>query len=322
MQIENSVRSRSCHCHWWNNLTFEGKAWVVGITSVIAVIMICSMVPSSFYGVEYDQYGLNRDKLYNKMEYDHVYENGNYFLGLNHEFIIFPRVFQYEHFTGAQLSVFSKEGLEFGFQCSFQWRPKKEAISNIHRQFRVSYQPQVINRVIATIKNTVTKYTTDDFIHMRDVIDDDITNSIGAAVAQLGFDIPQDKFQFAKPLLPDNVRSRFLQTQVQLVKNDEQSLRQQQSYVLQETQVLVAGINSNATKLVSQASSSSNRIIATATAQAFGIINTAEQNALANLFSSLNVNEADKALLTKIIALEGTSANMYFGDGVGLVKTV
>lgn len=302
---------------WWNQDCCNNKRGhvVVAVMSFIAVVLICSMVPASFYGVEYDQYGLDRDKLYNKMDYNVVYENGNYYLGLNHEFVIFPRIFQYEQFNNDTLRVFSKEGLEFGFQCSFQWRPRKEAIPDIHKQFRVSYQPQVINRVIATIKNTVTKYTTDDFINKRDTIDKDITISIGKAVYDLGFEIPADKFQFAKPLLPDNVRARFLQTQVQLVKNEEQALRQTQALVIQETNVIVSAINSNATSLLAQATSMSTRILAEAKALAFSTINDEEQLGLFRLFSGMNITDSTtKSLLRKVIAVEDNqSVKLYFG---------
>lgn len=278
--------------------------------------MICSMVPSSYYGIEYDEYGLDRDKLYNKVDYNQVYDNGNYFLGLNHEFIKFPRVYQFEQFTGNGLSVFSKEGLEFGFQCTFQWRPKKESIPDIHRQFRVTYRPQVINRVIATIKNTVTKYTTDDFINSRDIIDRDITLAIGDAVDDLGFDIPADKFQFAKPLLPDNVRSRFLQTQVQLVKNDEQTLRQHQAVVLQETQRLVAAIVSNATAITTQADFTAQSIVDVAKADASRIVMQAEQDAISQIVSEMGSD------IIRVMYLEDANPHLYVGGGVGIVKTV
>lgn len=312
---------RNCCCEWWccecwRGMDTETKGWCVGILSLVAVIMICAMVPSSYFGVEYNEYGLNRDKLLNKVEYDRVYDNGNYFLGLNHEFIKFPRVYQYEQFSGSALSVFSKEGLEFGFQCTFQWRPKKEAIPDIHRQFRVTYRPQVINRVIATIKNTVTKYTTDDFINSRDAIDRDITLAIGDAVDDLGFDIPADKFQFAKPLLPDNVRSRFLQTQVQLVKNDEQTLRQQQAIVLQETQRLVAGIISNATAVTTQAGFTAQSVVDVAQADATRIVTQAEQESIAQIVDVLGVD------VIKVMYLEDANPHLYVGGGVGFVKTV
>lgn len=316
LQRDLDSSNSCCKCRWWFNISVEGRLWLVGGLSVIAVIMICSMVPSSYYGIEYDEYGLNRDKLLNKVEYGRVYDNGNYFLGLNHEFIKFPRVYQFEGFSGTGLSVFSKEGLEFGFQCTFQWRPKRDAIPDIHRQFRLSYRPQVINRVIATIKNTVTKYTTDDFINSRALIDHDITVAIGNAVSDLGFDIPADKFQFAKPLLPDNVRARFLQTQVQLVKNDEQALRQQQAVVLQETQRLVAGVISNATAVGTQAGFTAQSIVGVAQADAARIVQQAEQDSIAQIVSAMGVD------IIKVMYLEDAGANLYVGGGVGLVKTV
>jgi regulator of protease activity HflC (stomatin/prohibitin superfamily) len=293
---------------YWRNADSETRYCLVGTPIVIAIIMICSMVPMSYNGVEYDDYGIDRDKLLNKVNYDRVYSNGNYFLGLNHEFIKFPRVYQFEEFTGDKLSVFSKEGIEFGFQCTFQWKPKKEAIPDIHRQFRVSYRPQVINRFIATVKNTVTKYTTDDFINSRDLIDRDITTAIGDAVDELGFDIPADKFQFAKPLLPDNVRSRFLQTQVQLVKNDEQTLRQQQAVVLQETQRLVAGVTSNATAVIAQADFTAQSIIDVAIADSTRIVNQAEQESIAQIVDLMGVD------VIKVMYLEDANTKLYVGS--------
>ncbi len=292
---------------YWRNADLETKCCWIGTPVVIAIIMICSMVPMSYYGLEYDDYGLDRNKLLNKVDYK-VYSNGNYFLGLNHEFIKFPRVYQFEEFTGTTLSVFSKEGIEFGFQCTFQWRPKKDSIPDIHRQFRVTYRPQVINRFIATVKNTVTKYTTDDFINSRDLIDRDITVAVGDAVDDLGFDIPADKFQFAKPLLPDNVRSRFLQTQVQLVKNDEQILRQQQAVVLQETQRLVAGITANATAAIVQADFTAQSIIDVATADSTRIVNQAEQESIAQIVDLMGVD------IIKVMYLEDANSKLYVGS--------
>lgn len=322
---------RGCH-ECWNSpsCTDESccevstRAWVVISISTIAVVMICSMVPSSYYGVEYNQYALSRYKLTNKMDYDHVYDNGFYYLGLNYEMITFPRAFQYEEFDSNDLRVFSKEGLEFPFQCSFQWRPLKSAIPNIHRQFRVSYRPQVINRVIATIKNTVTQFTTDDFVTKRAEIDFTITKAIGDAVDDLGFEIPADKFQFAKPLLPDNVRSRFLQTQIQLVKNDEQVLRQQQALVLQETGVLVNQILSNSTRVLNEANSTSTRILNQAKADAFRLIGNAEQSGLNSLFVVLNITDLPtKSLLLKFINIEDNpDTKLYVGSSASQVFTI
>lgn len=313
---EDSHLSTSICGRMWYWFEENTRFWIKLSLSVIAIVMISSMVPASYYGVEYHEYAMARYKLVNSLDYSKVYDNGFYFLGLNYEMIKFPRVFTHEHFTGDDLRVFSKEGLEFAFQCSFQWRPIKEFIPSIHKQFRLSYQPQVKNRVIATIKNTVTMYTTDDFIHHRALIDKTITKNIGDAVRELGFDIPEDKFQFEKPLLPDNVRARFLQTQVQLVKNDEQVLRQQQALVIQETNVLVGNINSNATRVLTQATSTSTRIIAEANANAYNIYNTAEQQGLYELFSGMNITDSyTKALLRKIMAIENNNGvKLYYNS--------
>lgn len=318
---------RTCVAHpWWNEEScgVQNKILAGASLSLLAVILICTMVPTSFYGVEYNEYALSRYKLTNKMDYDHVYDNGNYYLGLNYEMIKFPRSFQFETFSGNDLRVFSKEGLEFGVQCTFQWRILPEAIPDIYKQFRVTYRPQVLNRVIATIKNTATQYTTDDFVTKRAEIDNAITLAIGDAIDDLGFNIPADKFQFAKPILPDNVRARFLQTQIQLVKNDEQSLRQQQSLVLQETNVIVAQINSNATRTLTEANSTSTLILSQAKADAFRIIGNAEQAGLNSLFEGMNITDAyTRSLLMKIINIEDNrDVNLYFGATPSQVLSV
>ncbi len=305
---QQNERSYGAYCG------FSNLAIILIIASVVALVMICAMVPSSYYGVEYDEYAISRNKLTNKVDYSRVYTNGHYYLGLNYEMITFPRTYVYEEFKGNALRVFSSEGLEFPFQFSFQWRPMKKSIPSIHRKFRTSYRPQVINRVIATIKNTVTRYSTDDFINRRAEIDSVITQAIGDAVDDLGFEIPADKFQLAKPILPDNVRHRFLQTQIQLVKNEEQALHQQEAAVLQETGVLVNQILSNATKTVTEAHSTAARILSEAQSIAFASIQSANQAGLARLINDLNITET--ATLLKIITLEDSpDVKLYFGAG-------
>jgi len=294
---------------------------------VIAVIMICAMVPSSYYGLEYDDYGLHRDKLYNKVDYDRVYDNGYYFLGLNQEFIKFPRTYLYEQFSSdlnTTLPVFSADGLEFGFQCTYQWRINKAFIPEIHRNFRLAYRQQVNNRVISTIKNIAISFTTEEFVTKRALVDDIITAAIGRAVAALGFEIPDDKFQFAKPILPDNIRVKSLQKVVQLINNDVQTLVQQWQLVLQETGVQVNLVLSNATRVVNQAYSTNARIIAEANAQAFNIVNSAEQNGLEMLFRGMNITDATTmAALRRVIAIESNpTANIYFGLNPSTVLNV
>lgn len=293
---------------------------VLTLTSVcvIAVAMICAMVPSSYYALEYDDYGLHRDKLYNKVDYNRVYDNGYYFLGLNQEFIKFPRTYLYEQFSAdlnSTLPVFSADGLEFGFQCTYQWRINKEFIPEIHRNFRLAYRQQVNNRVISAIKNVAISFTTEEFVTKRALVDDVITVAIGRAVASLGFEIPDDKFQFAKPILPDNIRVKSLQKVVQLINNDVQTLVQQWQLVLQETGVQTNLILSNATKVVNQAYSTNSRIIAEANAQAFNIVNSAEQTGLELLFKGMNITDTETmALLRQVIAIEGNpTASIYFG---------
>jgi len=292
------------------------------VAAIVATVMISVMVPISYYGVEYNQYGLSRNKLTNKIDYSTIYVNGNYYLGLGYEMINFPRNYQYEYFSNNQLSVFSREGLEFFIQCSFQWRPLRSAIPEIHRQFRLAYRVQVINRVISTIKNTAIQFNIDQFVVNRTYIDSLITGNIAFAVASIGFEIPIDKFQFDKPLFPDTVRNRYLQTQVQLVKNEEQTLRQQQAIVEQETTLLVSNINSNASRLLSEATSTSNRIMSEAKSNAFNIINIAEQEGLNSLFIGMSItNSTTKKLLQKIIAIERSSGlTIYFDLNPGSVN--
>ncbi len=281
------------------------------------VLFIVVALPMSFHGVEYNEYALGRYSLSNKVDYGTVYSHGNhYFFLLGYQMITFPSTFQYEEFSGEHaLSVFSKEGLLIGFQCTFQWRIKKEAIPKIHKEFRTSYRPQVLNRVIATIKNTVVQFTTDDFILNRELIDRIITTNIGNAVTELGFEIPADKFQFAKPLLPNNVRQKYLQTDTQLVINQQQSLLFQKAQVEQQTDVMVNLILSNATKILNEATSTSNKILGTAQADSYKITESAVQNGFALLFNTLNVTDPETmSQLIKAINLEVNSdIKLYVG---------
>lgn len=292
--------------------------WTLTILGLIAVILIAVLVPVSFYGLEYNEYGLHRDKLYNKVDYDRVYDNGMYYLGVNQEFISFPRNYNYESFNNLSqnvLPVFSKDGLEFGFQCDYQWRINKNAIPEIHRNFRLAYRQQVNNRVIATIKNTAIAFTTEEFVTSRELVDRIITSNIGQAVSELGFIIPTDKFQFAKPILPENIRVKSLQKVVQLINNDVQGLELQKQQVLQETDVMVKLILSNSTKILSEAQSTYNRILAQYGAESFNLINTAQQTGLQTLFTSMNItDDKTREMLRQTIAIEqNPNVQLYVG---------
>lgn len=282
---------------------------------VIGVILIVSLVPASYHAVEFDEYALDRYTLTNNVDYNTVYDNGNWFTGVSHEMITFPRTFNYEVFEGTQLTVFSEEGLEYSLQCSFQWRLVRERIPEIHKQFRLAYRQQVLNRVISAIKNTMTLYPIVTIITNRALIDAVLTHAVSAAVESMGVEIPGDKFQLDKPILPDSVRSKLLVTQVQLILNDEQRLRQQESLVIQETNVIVSNIVANATRVVTEGAAQAARIVSEAQSGAFATVETAAQLGLASMFTQLGVTRADtKAKLKLILAAETmpNSTRVYY----------
>jgi hypothetical protein len=282
--------------------------WILTVAISLGVLLFVILFPLSFHAVEYDEYALDRDKLRNNLDYNHVYENGNHFTGVNHEMIAFPRVFQFETFVGYDLPVFTSEGIQIGLQASYQWALIKTAIPSIHRQFRLVYKDQVHARVKAAIKNTATQFSADDFIKRRGDIDEAMTNASSAAIHDLGFNLPPDKFQLDKPLLPDNIVNKNLQTVIQLITNQAQAYKQQEAQVFQQTNVDVNNILSNGTRIVTEAQSQADRIISEANSFASNVVVGAEQAGLNNLFVSMGItNSTTKAILSKFIAIDNAA---------------
>lgn len=286
---------------------------------VIATIMLATMIPLSLYAVRYPKWALEKEKLSNRVNYDHVYGNGYYWLGLNKALIEFPATFQFIRFGTDEgetpLSVFSNEGLEFFLDCNVGVRMRKEAVPSIHKAFRLGYMDQVKNLVVAAIKNTATLFSTDDFITRRNVTDLAIASAVQAAVGTIGFDMPLENFQLRRPQMPESVVLKYRQALVQLINNGAQTFVQQKAMVEQQTNVLEQQILANASRVAIQSNATASRLITEARAYAQNRLLIAEQQGLAELFAGMNVTDPTiKRVLQTLISVELNPTIRVFYD--------
>jgi len=286
----------------------------------VAAFFIAILVGVSYHGLQHNELGFDKSTLRNDVDTGEVYYRGMHFLGVSHEFIIFPSTFQSVDFSGnSRLSVASKNGLEFGLNCNFQYRIKQESLADIFESFSTNYHSQVLVRATAAIKETTPLYETGDFFGKRAEVQDALWIAVRDDLAEIGMEVPAHKFQLGHPDFSGQIDAQNLAAAVQIQSNIKEQINQEAILTSEETAQLVALINANATLVGQQAVAIVDSLTVQAHAEAGQIAENAKTAGLAVIFSRFDVQ--NKGTFLKFIAISN-GHNVKILDNVEtLVKT-
>lgn len=143
-------------------------AIIVGIGLLLLIILL----PMSFSYLDFFEYGFARRRTTGTVDTSTVYEGGRHFIGPDFEFKEFYASAQYVYF--GHIPIFTTDNLEVSISVELQYFLIKEDLKLLHDTFDIRYQSIIVGNAKDALKNSVTKFDTDEFISNRTVIQKDL----------------------------------------------------------------------------------------------------------------------------------------------------
>ncbi|XP_060073159.1 uncharacterized protein LOC132552974 [Ylistrum balloti] len=136
----------------------------------VGVLLLVILLPMSFSGIEYYEYGFKRQKSTGTVTLDEVYSSGKHLLGPDYEF----KIFQADaHFvTLNQVRAFTSDGLEVRLTVNFQYYLRKDDLPELHRAYDIYYKDVMRSSAIDALKGAVPVFTTREMFSERKVVEE------------------------------------------------------------------------------------------------------------------------------------------------------
>jgi hypothetical protein len=274
---------------------------------ILTYIIFLSIVILSFFSlnyVSYEQYAFAHN-VFTSVDTSRVYEQGTYFKLPWIKFEYFPSTYQY---VNLYEPVFSDTGLEFDLRVIFYYRLEKERLGSIYNLFSKDYHGRILSNSKQIIKNIGSKYSVDDYVLNRFVIERDIGMSLsGQLNEEIGIEINPNFVKITDINFPDNVVQTNLMSAIAQQQNNVEINEQNYQAVLSETNYLVSQLNSQAEQVLEFSTNQANLMIANTDSLSQNIIGKAKLSGIDNFFKSLNITNSDTK--TKFINWFGINDN-------------
>jgi regulator of protease activity HflC (stomatin/prohibitin superfamily) len=144
----------------------------IGIGGVVALglLLTVTLVPLSLGYLDFYEYAFTRSKISGSVDTSYVYAGGRHFIGLTTEFKEFYAAAQFVKYN--HIPIFTTDNLEVIISVEFQYFLIKEDLKLLHDSYDIRYQSIIVNNAKDALKNSITKFDTDEFITNRTVIQD------------------------------------------------------------------------------------------------------------------------------------------------------
>lgn len=137
---------------------------LLGLFAVGALLLII-LLPMSFSGIEYYQYGFRRQKSTGTVDLNKVYTSGKHFLGPDVEFKTFKADAHFITLKG--VSSFTSDNLAVELTVHFQYFLREADLPELHRAYDVYYEEVMRTSAIDALKGAVPVFTTRDMFSER-----------------------------------------------------------------------------------------------------------------------------------------------------------
>lgn len=145
------------------------------IAGALALLLII-LLPMSFSYLDFYEYGFARRRTTGSVDTDTVYAGGRHFIGPDFEFKEFYAAAQFVYFD--HIPIFTTDNLEVSISVELQYFLIQEDLKLLHDTFDIRYQSIVVGNAKDALKNSVTKFDTDEFISNRTVIQHELLNGV------------------------------------------------------------------------------------------------------------------------------------------------
>lgn len=154
---------------------------VGAIAAGVVALLLIILLPMSFSYLDFYEYGFARRRTTGTVDTDTVYQGGRHFIGPDHEFKEFYAAAQFVYF--GHIPIFTTDNLQVSISVELQYFLIKEDLPLLHDTFDLRYQSIVVGNAKDALKNSVTKFDTDEFISNRSVIQNELLRGVRARLS-------------------------------------------------------------------------------------------------------------------------------------------
>lgn len=166
----------------------KDKKKYIALAVIVILILIAFLVGFSFEPISYKEIALVHNNLTKKVFYDDKYtENGFYFIGVEKNFIRFPKILQSVEFTnttivgegidpddieaeGGGLSCFTQDGINVYIEMSFYYKLNPDRLLFFYREFGDDWKKLIAQMSSEFIKETSPEFISTQYFTDRNLI--------------------------------------------------------------------------------------------------------------------------------------------------------
>jgi hypothetical protein len=226
-------------------------------TSITSLFLILLLVPLSFSRVAYYEIGLIKSRSTGIVNRNIVYQAGNHYIGPDNYFVIYPASIQTKLFE--KLSIWSRAssedaGIFLEIDISFQWKLDPDSIGLLYNKIGTNWNTLVSNLAISAIKNEAVKWSADEYLVKRRLIEKNMFTSVSdILIDQANCNVTS--LQLRDINFPVSFYERKLESAIQMQKNIAEAYNSSANIIRGETSQLVQYINNKAVQAIKFAES-------------------------------------------------------------------
>ncbi|XP_076450018.1 uncharacterized protein LOC143286359 [Babylonia areolata] len=307
--------------------------------AAVGTLLIAILLPTSFAGLEYYEYGFKRQKSTGEVDTDDVYPGGNYLVGPDFEFKKFTASAHFEVLR--DVTVFASDKLEVKLDVTFQYFLKKEDLHILHRNYDLYYQNVIRTSAIDALKGVAPNFKTRDFINNREELEASLFKAVRERLGGIccakdcglyefacpegckNYTLCDDKtekglwvyvkyFQLGAVDIPSTVEERYLRALTQLEDADREILLQEAKVVRKDTEAKVRDIQNRAKEISQEAEADAKLMGSVATANYTAIVEKARAEGLKSLYQRLGLKTQELKNSFDYLRTLGTMENVHF----------
>lgn len=193
---------------------FEEKRNVAGCCAFCIVLLTgIILFAVSFATLDPLHAGVKYNNNLKSIEMDRVYNNGRYFVGLGLSFKEYPTSLQVIELRGdsgedSRLRAWSIEGQLVEIDLSFYYKLQRDQLVNFYLRYGQDWKSQITRIAIRSIKQISIKYSTEEFFLKRQIIGDDMRETLRTRLAQEFVDL--EVFSLRGINIPDDFEAKIV----------------------------------------------------------------------------------------------------------------
>lgn len=334
----------------------EKKPLILLITAAVVVValLIIIIVPMSFSYLDYDEYAFKRRRSTGSVDTNNVYSGGRHFVGPDYEFKTFKASAHFVKYS--HIPIFTQDNLEVSISVELQYFVIKEDLKSLHDAFDIYYESIIENNAKDALKNSVTKFDTDEFISNRSTIQHDLYNGVRQRLSgrccipgckkncdsckqwekcddnckpretctkeDKGLFVEVRYLQLHDIDIPAQVNDRKLLSLIRDLEKEKEESVKSETIVRKQTELEVTKIRNNASEVIALANSLSKRTVEEASIEAEQKLQEAHNDGTSNLITQLGLTDKKhKASLNYLQSIKNHEKMKYSIDFNTLIQT-